>query len=62
MSSARCTPNDAPSFSGVLDREMRASRGAVRMPFPIRSTNSAAVVGATVVDASNPIFVAADRA
>ena len=38
VSSARCTPNERPSVTGLLLNEISASRGAVRMPLPARST------------------------
>ena len=44
VSSARCTPNERPRPARSLSSEISASRGAVRMPLPRRSTSSTAVV------------------
>jgi hypothetical protein len=60
VSSARWTPNERPRFSGWLESEMRASRGALRMPLPIRSRKRKPAVGATVEEASSPTLVAAE--
>ena len=37
LSSARCTPNEVARLSRVEESEISASRGAVRIPLPIRS-------------------------
>ena len=42
VSSARCTPNAAPSWRSGVEREIIASRGAVRMPLPTRSISTVA--------------------
>ena len=42
VSMARCTPNARPWWASSTDSEISASRGAVRMPLPIRSTASVA--------------------
>ena len=44
VSSARCTPKAVPSVAGVLDSEIIASRGAVRMPLPVRSRSTSAPI------------------
>ena len=44
VSRARWTPNAVPSVAGVLDSEIIASRGAVRMPFPVRSRSTSAPI------------------
>ena len=62
VSSARWMPNDSPIRSSGLDNEMRASRGAVRTPLPVRSRNRMPAVGPAVVLASSPSLQAADRA
>lgn len=52
VSSARCTPNAAPSRCGAVAREIIASRGAVRMPFPTRSRNTTAPIAGMLAPAS----------
>ena len=42
VSRARCTPKDVAMPSGVLLSEIIASRGAVRMPLPVRSIRTSA--------------------
>ena len=37
LSIARCTPKEVARLSLVLESEIRASRGAVRIPLPMRS-------------------------
>lgn len=49
VSMARCTPNALPWCASSTDSEISASRGAVRMPLPMRST--ARVADNAVVDA-----------
>ena len=44
VSSARCTPNAVPSWSLGVDSEIIASRGAVRMPLPMRSRSTIAPI------------------
>ena len=40
VSIARWTPKAVPSPAGVLLSEISASRGAVRIPLPVRSTST----------------------
>ena len=40
VSSARWTPKAVPSWRFGVDREIIVSRGAVRMPFPMRSIST----------------------
>ena len=44
VSSARCTPNAAPRLPGLVLSEIIASRGAVRMPLPVRSSSTMAPI------------------
>jgi hypothetical protein len=47
VSIARCTPNAVPSVLGEAESEISASRGAVRMPLPMRSSITKTAMGAT---------------
>ncbi len=49
VSIARCTPNAAPSSSFGVDSEIIASRGAVRIPLPARSSSTTAPIADTAV-------------
>ena len=62
VSSARCTPNAVPSCSlGVLS-EIIASRGAVRMPLPVRSSTMIAASAPTAPPAARkPSLQTAER-
>jgi hypothetical protein len=52
-SSARCTPNAAARMSPRLSMAIRASRGAVRMPFPIRSVTTTAASSGDALPAAS---------
>ena len=52
VSIARCTPNAIPSVCGEADSEISASRGAVRMPLPMRSTITSAAIALTAPPAA----------
>ena len=52
VSIARCTPNARPSVFGVAESEISASRGAVRMPLPMRSTITIAAIAPAALPAS----------
>ena len=52
VSIARCTPNAVPSCSRGVESEIIASRGAVRMPLPIRSSSTTAPIAETAVPTS----------
>ena len=54
LSRVRCTPNDVPRFSGRDDAVMSESRGAVRMPLPMRSAVMTAVIAAKPEANSSP--------
>ncbi len=61
VSMARCTPNAVPSVFGEADSEIRASRGAVRMPLPIRSSMTIAPIAlAALPAATSPSLQTAD--
>ena len=63
MSSARWTPKASPSRAGGLLREMSASRGAVRIPLPVRSRKRKPSVGSQAAPADHrPSLLAADSA
>jgi len=51
LSIARCTPNEVARFSLALEREIRASRGAVRIPLPTRSKATIAPIPPIVLPA-----------
>ena len=62
VSSARCTPNDSASVSGRLLSEMSASRGAVRIPLPVRSSSVIAPTAPQALPTSTrPSLQSADR-
>ena len=52
VSSARCTPNAWPSCDLGVESEIMASRGAVRMPLPARSSSTIAPIADTAVPAA----------
>ncbi len=49
VSRARCTPKAAPSCGSGVESEIIASRGAVRMPLPMRSSSTTAPIDETAV-------------
>ena len=53
VSIARCTPKAAPSWSFGVESEIIASRGAVRMPLPARSSSTTAPIADTAVPTSS---------
>ena len=62
VSIARWTPNAVPSVLGEAESEISASRGAVRMPLPMRSSITKTAIGATAPPAAtSPSLVTADR-
>ena len=61
VSIARCTPKAVPSSSCGLLSEIIASRGAVRIPLPIRSMSSTAARPPKAVVASRPSLQIAER-
>ena len=52
VSIARCTPKAIPSDFGDDESEISASRGAVRMPLPMRSTITRAPIAVTAPPAA----------
>ena len=52
VSIARCTPNAVPRSSFGVESEIIASRGAVRMPLPTRSSSTTAPIADTAVPTS----------
>ncbi len=61
VSRARCTPNAAPSCAGGVDIEIIASRGAVRIPLPMRSIRTSALIADSAVPAvARPILTIAE--
>ena len=62
VSIARCTPNAVPSVFGEAESEISASRGAVRMPLPMRSIITIAPIALTAPPtATSPSLQTADR-
>ena len=55
LSSIRCTPKCRARYSGWADTEIKASRGAVRMPLPMRSAVTTAVRAQNPLANSRPI-------
>ena len=49
VSSARWTPKAAPSWRSGVESEIIASRGAVRMPLPMRSMSTVAPMADSAV-------------
>ena len=63
VSMARWTPKERPSRSAGLESEMRASRGAVRRPLPVRSMPmTAAIPPIEAPTAGSPSLLIADMA
>lgn len=60
VSKVRCTPNDRPSVRGSDEAAIIASRGAVRMPLPTRSTATSAVIARKPDASSRPALVSAE--
>ncbi len=61
VSSARCTPNAAPRSSFGVAIEIMASRGAVRIPLPMRSIRTSALIADNAVPAvARPSLTIAD--
>ena len=60
VSSARCVPNAAPRFSLGVVSVIIASRGAVRMPLPMRSMTTIAPIAenAPPTTTSTPLLMA----
>ena len=52
VSIARCTPKAIPSVCGEAESEISASRGAVRIPLPMRSTITSAPIALTAPPAA----------
>ena len=49
VSIARCTPNAVPRSRSGVESEIIASRGAVRIPLPARSSSTTAPIAETAV-------------
>ena len=60
VSSMRCTPKDLARCSGCAADEIRASRGAVRMPLPMRSPVTIPVIAQNPPANRKPIRASMD--